>query len=151
MPLSVLPAPCPGFEALLYPAQISPFPCRYLPSCSLAKSHPPFSASGYECIRLGGVWLVGGFTKVVATGKAVLERVPLQEELDEGREGSTGATVKGAWKWGGAGRALWNNNGGRREWMEGAKQSRGCGFCPCPALWSLPPRLREPLLCCVTL
>lgn len=96
MPLSVLPVPCPGSEALLYPAQISPFPCRSLPSCSLAQSHSPSQPWAASASDLGGVWPVGGFTKVAATGTAVLERAPLCEELDEGREGRTGATGKGS-------------------------------------------------------
>lgn len=94
MPLSGLPTPCPGSEALLYAAQISPFPCRPFPAAAWHRAILPSQPRAASASDSGRVWLVGSFTKVVATGKAVLERVSLREELDEGREGNTRATAK---------------------------------------------------------
>lgn len=133
MPLSVLPGQCPGFEAVLFPAQISPFPGQSLPSCSLAQSHRLLSAlGGKSTSRLGESGQLVASPRLGLQGRTVCS-------ADEGRQWSTGAAGKE--EQGGLGRAPRKGDGGEGDAVEGAENMSPPQFRPVLL------RVQEPLLC----
>lgn len=121
MPLSALPGQCPGFEAVLFPAQISPFPGPSLPSCSLARSHCLPSALAKTARAVWGRPASWGLQQGWGSGKGRLR--PRQE----GRWGSVELLERGVREPGGLGgppRKEMTGKGQGTEWDENTSLPR---------------------------